>query len=284
MPSTASSGGVGLLARVAGGLRYAVTGTPPSSWFGPATPLTPEAPASVAGRQFDYPVGFNLRLQPRQDEGASFAELRGLADAYDLVRLVIETRKDQVEALDWTVRARSGSSGDPRVAVATELLRSPDREHGWGTWLRLLLEDLFVLDAPTLYVRRTASGALWGLDVIDGATIKRLLSPDGRTPRPPDPAYQQVLKGVPAVDYAADELLYAPRNPRPHRVYGYSPVEQILMTVNIGLRRQVSQLHYFTEGNTPEALIGVPEAWTPEQIRGIRQQTHQGSFAPQCCA
>ncbi|HEV2672990.1 MAG TPA: hypothetical protein VGV37_00515, partial [Aliidongia sp.] len=249
----------GLFARVVGGLRYAVTGTAPA-WFGPSQPLRPEAPAETAGRQFDYPVGYNLRLQPRQDEGTGFAELRGLADAYDLVRLVIETRKDQIEALDWTVRPRrGGSSDDPRISAIQDLLRSPDREHPWGTWVRPLLEDLFVLDAPTLYVRRTASGALWGLEVVDGATIKRLLGPDGRTPRPPDPAYQQVLKGVPAVDYTADELIYAPRNPRPHKVYGYSPVEQILMTVNIGLRRQVSQLNYFTEGNTPEALIGVPE-------------------------
>ena len=76
---------------------------------------------------------------------------------------------------------------------------------------------------------------------------------------------------MPAVDYTSDELIYAPRNPRPHKVYGYSPVEQILMTVNIGLRRQVSQLNYFTEGNTPEALIGVPEQWTPDQIRQFQE-------------
>jgi hypothetical protein len=38
------------------------------------------------------------------------------------------------------------------------------------------------------------------------------------------------------------------------------------MTVNIALRRQMHQLQYYTEGNVPEALIGVPEAWTPDQI------------------
>ena len=82
MKSTARPAPAGLLTRVVGGLR--------SAWFGPSVPLAPEAPPDTAGRQFDYPVGFNLRLQPRQDEGTSFAELRGLADAYDLVRLVIE--------------------------------------------------------------------------------------------------------------------------------------------------------------------------------------------------
>ncbi len=39
------------------------------------------------------------------------------------------------------------------------------------------------------------------------------------------------------------------------------------MTVNIALRRQVAQLQYYTEGNVPEAMIGVPESWSPDQIR-----------------
>jgi hypothetical protein len=40
---------------------------------------------------------------------------------------------------------------------------------------------------------------------------------------------------------------------RAHRVYGYSPVQQVLMTVNIALRRQLWQLDYFTEGSIPDA-------------------------------
>ena len=119
---------------------------------------------------------------------------------------------------------------------------------------------------PRCNVRRNRSGGIYGLEVVDGATIKRVLDADGRTPMAPDPAYQQILKGLPAVDYSRDELLYRPRNPRPHKIYGYSPVEQILMTVNIALRRQVTQLNYYTEGNTPEALIGVPATWQPDQI------------------
>ncbi len=48
-------------------------------------------------------------------------------------------------------------------------------------------------------------------------------------------------------------------------------MEQVLLTVNIAIRRQASPLAYFTEGNTPEALIGVPESWTPEQIRQFQE-------------
>jgi phage portal protein BeeE len=76
-----------------------------------------------------------------------------------------------------------------------------------------------------------------------------------------------VVKGLPAVDYSARDIIYRPRNVRAHRVYGFSPVQQVLMTVNIALRRQLWQLDYFTEGSIPDALIGVPQSWTPDQIR-----------------
>jgi hypothetical protein len=81
------------------------------------------------------------------------------------------------------------------------------------------------------------------------------------------PAYQQVLKGLPAVNYSARDIVYRPRNVRAHRVYGYSPVQQVLMTVNIAMRRQLWQLDYFSEGSIPDALIGVPQGWTPDQIK-----------------
>jgi|SRR5579864_9404421 len=268
----------GLVARLARGVRYIVGGESAADWFGPDEPLPPSAPPSVAGRSFDFPVGFNLRTTPRLDEAIGFQELRALADSYDLLRLVIETRKDQIARLDWSVRKRikrdqmrPGDADDPRLAEVEALLRYPDREHDFGTWLRLLLEDLLVIDAPTLYLRRNAAGGLYALEVVDGATIKRVIDPRGRTPLPPDPAYQQVLKGLPAIDYTTDELIYRPRNPRPHKLYGYSPVEQVVLTVNVALRRQLAQLHYYTEGNVPEAMIGVPESWNPDQIRQFQE-------------
>jgi len=103
--------------------------------------------------------------------------------------------------------------------------------------------------------------------VIDdwGRTPLPFAGADGATIYPP--AYQQVLEGLPAVDYSARDIIYRPRNVRARRVYGYSPVQQVLMTVNIALRRQLWQLDYFSEGSIPDALIGVPTSWTPDQIK-----------------
>ncbi|MDE2166536.1 MAG: phage portal protein [Alphaproteobacteria bacterium] len=271
----------GLVARAARALGYVMSGD--ASWFGPSAPMKPQAPAEVAGRAFDFPSGFNLVSRPRAYEGTSFAELRALADSYDLIRLIIETRKDQIERLAWSIRPRDrAAKSDPRVAAIAALFACPDGIHPWTTWLRLVLEDLLVIDAPALYLRRTRDGRLCALEPLDGATIKRVIDDWGRTPQHPDPAYQQVLKGLPAVDYTTDELLYLPRNPRIHKVYGFGPVEQVQMTVNIALRRQIWQLQYYTEGNIPEALIGVPDSWTPDQIRqfqGYWDSLHEGNTA-----
>ena len=217
-----------LFARLASATRFVITGVAPETWFGPQQPLAPMAPPEVKGRQFDYPFGANINYTPRSDSAISFAELRALADALPLLRSVIETRKDQIAALDFSIRSRDPSAGAeaaPRAKAALAFLERPDRRHAFATWLRMLLEDMLVIDAATIYPRLTRAGALYSLDIVDGSTIKPLIGEDGRSPEPPDPAYQQVLHGVPAADFSSDELLYLPRNARAHRLYGMSPVE-----------------------------------------------------------
>ncbi len=228
----------------------------------------------MAGRALDFPAGYNLDLTPRSYEAISFQDLRNLAENYDVLRLCIETRKDQMERLNFIFKPKTLPNGEPacdaedsRITELTKFFRRPDGVHFFGTWLRMLLEDLFVIDAPTLFKRRNRGGQLIALEPIDGATIKRVIDDWGRTPAPPVPAYQQILKGFPAVDYTTNDILYMPRNVRVSKFYGYSQVEQIIMAVNIGLRRELFQLSYYTEGTMPEALVGTPDTWTPDQIQ-----------------
>jgi len=256
----------GVLARLITGVKYTLTGNKPE-WFGAGDPMAPVAQQAARGRMFDFGFRQNAKIQPRADEAVSFGQLRALADSYDLLRLVIETRKDQMEKLQWTVKTK-GDKGitDARCQTIIDFLQYPDQEHNWSTWLRMVIEDMLVIDAATIFPRKTLGGQLYSLEPIDGATIKRVIDDSGRTPMAPQPAYQQVLKGMNAVDYSRDELIYKPRNPRTNKIYGYSPVEQVIMTVNIAMRRQLHQLQYYTEGNVPEALIGVPKEWNPDQI------------------
>ncbi len=245
-----------------------------AEWFGPGLPPAASAQAGAEGRAFDYQAGINLQQRPRALEGVTFDQLRGLAEGYDLLRLVIETRKDQIEKLHWDIRKRGekprkGAPVDPTAKRIREFLQCPDREHTFGQWLRTLLDDLFVIDAPTVYCRRTLGGDPYSLDIIDGATIKRVLDATGRTPQE-GPAYQQILHGVTAANYERTELLYMPRNLRSYRVYGYSPVEQVMTTVNIALRRQLHQLSFYTEGSTPNLIFSAPKEWSVEQIKAYQ--------------
>ena len=147
----------------------------------------------------------------------------------------------------------------------------PDGEQPFATWLREALEDVLVLDAPAFEVRRNRGGDIIGLDVVDGSTIKVLVDDTGRRPPPPAPAYEQVIHGRPWRLLSDAELIYLPRNRRPHKAYGFSPVEQIVLTINIGLRRQVMQLQHFTEGNVPSGLMAAPDGWNAEQIHQYQE-------------
>jgi HK97 family phage portal protein len=98
-----------------------------------------------------------------------------------------------------------------------------------------------------------------------------LIDDTGRRPQSPAPAYEQIIHGRPWRLLTTDQLLYLPRNKRPHKAYGFGPCEQIVMTINIGLRRQVMQLQHFTEGNVPPGLVNAPDGGNTEQIRQFQE-------------
>lgn len=295
----------------AGGYPTAPPGTG-ADWFGPLAPMRPLAPSEVAGRAFDFVPGYNLSTEPRAYESIDFASLRALSVAYDPVRLIIERRKDQMCRLPWAIRLKHEDAGRRRPRAAelsaatrsrirdiTEFLKTPDYDTSFRQWLRALLEDLLVIDAPAIYCDRNYSGDLVGLRIVDGSTIKRVIGPDGRTPRPIrwtgqpfhwngqtitlqnhralgfrlvgntmfPPSFQQILHGLPAAMLTRWDLRYAPINVRPGHVYGFSPCEQLVQTVSIAMRRALHQLEYYREGNQPEGLYSLPSSWTPDQVQ-----------------
>ena len=234
-------------------------------WFGPSLPITSVVPVQQAeesgarGRAFDFRTGQNLQYQPKSEEPSrpSFSALRGLADNYDLLRGILETAKDEVESTEWVIRPvdqKKKPEEDPRCKLYTDLLLFPDRVHSWKQWLRALLEDLFVVGSPVIYPRMTKGGGLYSLDLVDPATIKLVIDGSGRRPMPPDPAFQQILKGVPVSPFTADELIHHPRDFRSNHLYPFSPVEWVVMTVNIAIRRQLHQLEFYCYSDDTEVL------------------------------
>lgn len=249
-------------------LSYSFTMSP-AAWgpFSPGIPLSPvvEQPA----RSFDFKPNINSTLRPRAYETFGFPALRAFANV-ELVRLAIETRKDQIERQNWKIKPtdnKKRNADDPRIATLTKFWAKPDGVTPLATFLRLVMEDLLALDAPAMEMRRTRGGTLIGLEVIPGDTIHPMVDVTGRRPRDPNEiAYQQVIKGVAWADLTNRDLLYLPRNPRPNHLYGFGPVEQIIVTINTILRRQASQLSHFTDSNVPAGLMNAPEGWDLTKI------------------
>ncbi|MBV8060593.1 MAG: phage portal protein [Alphaproteobacteria bacterium] len=270
----ASTIGEGILSRV--GLAWkALTGQPlmgdPQVWMSAQNPIQPVVPdaqeQSVRGRQWDFPVGYNTRVQPRDGYNTTFEQLRALADSCDVLRAVIETRKDQIKALTWNVKPKDDKKApDARCQEIEDFMAFPDGEHPFHTWLAALLEEMFVTDAACLLPQMTNAGKPFRFEWMDGTRMKIIIDEHGRTPLPPDPAYSQVMKGVPTIFYTRDELVYYPRNLRVWRLMGYSPVEQIIMTVNTAIRKALYQQQYYTDGATPDLIMSVPSTWETPQI------------------
>ncbi len=266
-------------------------GTPPPAFptptpanqapfMGPGVPMRPVTlrEADVVGREFSYPTGINIQTTARSGEAVSFEMLRGLAYGYDLLTTLIETRKRQMTKVtgQFMIRQRPGETQRPdpdeRCNMLQEFFRYPDKRLPYVDWMNKILDDWFITDAPTIYVRRNYNELSPGLcepcmlEIVDGSTIIPRVDTTGRTPLAPAEAYTQITQGAVTYNYRADELLYAPRNLRPGKLYGYSRVEQVITTVLIGLRREGAKLSYYQTGNIPDMLLSTPADWSAADV------------------
>ena len=259
----------GIMTRARALAAWVWNGTSPAEqFFGAGQPLTPVAPEEVAGRQWDFPLTFNLQWAPRADEMTPFEELYKLADCHDITQMCIQTRLDQMAAQEWTIRLKESPSGKKFGDVQDDLVeffRFPDKRHTWDQWQGMLLYDHFVGDCLTSYVRRDLKGAVYGFEPVFGGSITLRIDPWGRTPLQ-GAAYTQMLKGLPAVNYSREQMIYFPRRPRNHKAYGLGIIEQIIITVNLCLRRQFHQLSWYTDGSIPDLIVGVPKEWSAKEV------------------
>jgi 8-oxo-dGTP pyrophosphatase MutT (NUDIX family) len=292
--------------------------------FGPMSPIQPvPVDEPPPGGQFpdprwwQYRTGWNLPTQPGTEglKLASFDQLYTLANKYSVARQCIELRKEEIRGLEWsielTTKAAKAYQGDhkamrdfgERAAEATKFFRHPDPDFfSFSLFLDAALEEIFTYDALALVMRpkygKGLGRGLLGSDLdsirlVSGPTVRPLLDMHGGKPRPPAPAYQQFLYGVPRSDYQtvisgsdiddyglagaevnefrADTMLYLPLVARRETPYGFPPVERALLPIISGLQKQEFQLNYFTEGTVPAVYIspGDPNM-TPTQIRELQ--------------
>ncbi len=267
--------------------RPVVTDLSHGSAFPPGEPVRPApgiTPADGGPRGWAYPVGYNIGARPRATEQTSFEALRNLAALYDGIQLCERVYFDLLGRLELRVQPRAellAEGEDPRAprwrepALAMEdWLAAPDRVQDLRAWMVAFVRDLLEIDAVAVYRRRNRAGKLYALELVAGDTVKPLIEEHGRTPLPPNPAYQQFVYGVPAEWYTVEEMDYLRETARTESVYGLSRVERIILRVNQALRKQDFDLARFTDGSTPLGIIApaVELPWTQEQMTAYEQQ------------
>lgn len=249
-------------------------------WYSPFQPVWPFGPPSyTVPRDWNFPVGYNLNYVQNRME--LMGTLRGMRQSWGVLATVIATRQDQLLRLPWTIQVRGKPRANSKsVEAMRKFFRRPDGQFTYAQWTRKYLDDLFVIDAPTLFTDRNLGGDVIRERILDGATIFPLIDDIGRRPETSyetddggvlyeqrQPAFQQIIYGLPMLNLSEDEIIYGMMRPRPELpVFGYSPVEQILTEATEAIRKTFYQLEFWRAGSMPELIITVPDNWTPRQI------------------
>ena len=252
-----------------------ITGIETNQQFGPLQPFKPLGGEGAQPWVSQIQPGQNLVYTPRAREQYSVTQLRD-ASMYDLARIIIENVEDQVSRMPINIRlkrkpgeaAKDYAKRKPDPAILKDIeqfLEQPNSDQCWSQFMRQLLDDMLVIDAASIVVRRNVKGKVFDFRAIDGAQIARYFDAWGATPQPPSPAYAQVWDagqssgtGIPWVDFTTDQLLYAVRNLKTYRLYGMSPLEQAITMVMTGDLRLTFQQNYYTDGSIPDAIQIVP--------------------------
>ncbi len=237
--------------------------------FAPGSPLVPYIGESVPPRTYNFEVGRNLNIMAR-DGRIPYTTLQQIIDNYDIAQACIRYIISDLRSMPLTFKPidKTQASGRKAVDEARKFWQRPDGTVLWEEWLAKWMYQVLAFDCGTLYRIRNEKGKLIGLRVIDGKTIvpktdwwgnvgDQLVYPEGVEEALP--AYQQVIEGVPWDNFTRDDIYYPLMWPRPDSVYGWPPIESVLMNANTDLRMQAFFLQFFTSGAVPEALLIAPE-------------------------
>lgn len=245
--------------------------------FSPGTPMTPYSGVGGEPRRWAFGSGYNITSRADRDHRVSFDVLKGLIDNYDIARMAIGHRIDDVRSLDWVLAPTRGFSGDADAAIALgyKALKHPEgpgSHLSFRAWEAKFLEDVLRYDAGCLFRRRDRAGRVIGLKVVSGRTIAPVLDYWGDTPSPPARAYVQFVNGMPWKGFTSNDLVYSPFRPQSDSAYGFAPLESVLLTANTDIRFQMHFLQAFTDGNIPEGFMSAPEgASSPDQLIELQE-------------
>lgn len=244
--------------------------------WSPGQPVRPISPLGTTPRGWQFLNYQNQIFTPRATEDYTFEQLRMLS-RFPLVRALIETRSDQLANLGWQIRVKpkegetnaqrlDREKGDSVIQNLTRFFERPSLDCDYADFTGMWADEMLTHDAPCILIRRTLAGAIGEARVIDGAMVVKYVDENGWTPHDGSPAYAQLWWGMPAWNLTTDQLMYRPRCPRAHKLYGLSKNEIAAQYTELAWKRLEMEMRHYSDGMVPDAIQMVPTGVTPKTI------------------
>lgn len=269
-----------------------------SNGLGPGAPVTPTIfPTDEAGKiaaaepkSFQILPNINATLTPRTGYGLmAFSDLKNYAETVPECSLAISIKiaalKNYVPVIkspdgEVVQKAASTAYRDSKGQLCKTILpynefelpsvswmtTYPDQDMAWSNWIVRAIWNREAYDAYCVAWQFGKHGQIEGMTVLDGSTIFAVIDENARTPRPPTPAYQQILLGFPRGNYTTNDIYYAPSRLRPNAPYGTSFIENSLEAVKFLQSWWEYQRLWYTAGSAPDRDYAAPAGWSVEQI------------------
>ena len=247
--------------------RYNVPGNWSRALLGPGQPFSTDTKQTARDkdielepRSFQYISSVNSTMSPRLAYGLiAFSELRAYAESVPEVSMCLRLLTEEMKAFVPTIV--DDKETEIKNSKYQWMIERPDGFNPFPVWLSKFLYNTLIYDAGCSYLVRNSNKKIVGSRVIDGSTIFVVIDERGEQPRPPAPAFQQIIWGVPRLFMNTRQLWYKPRHLRADAPYGRSPIEDSLPAVKLLQSLWDYEYQKYQVGNIPEMVFTVPENW-----------------------
>jgi hypothetical protein len=210
----------------------------------------------------------------------TYTTLRQMAQRCEWVAAVIKTRKNQIGGTKWSILAKDEEDDSAGVQALctkiTNLLKRPSM-HGsrptsrsWRQFINEVLVDVLVLDQGVVEKEWTIDKWIAAMYPCDGATFAPNMDERGGYH---DDAYVQVVDGQITARFGIEDLIWIMDNPQTDvrfSGFGFSPLENLIVSVTAELYASKYNASYFEKGAVPEGLINLGPEAAPEDVNAFR--------------